>query len=166
MLNCATCGFKAPDSEHCRIFGHPINPQIDYCSQYNANPNECSVCGNPIVKHEILLEEDSKMLILCQSCIGTIGTCKTCHLGTVCAFEQDSSPTPQYVEKLVRRGNMTSVVRVPNIARIDITCKKGCSCFDLENGCIRQSNNFCEKYLLNKNLGHSIEIGNDKDVPI
>lgn len=151
--NCGDCAFKAHDSEHCRIFGHKVNPLLDYCSKHNANPQICSVCDNPIVENDIILIENNKMLILCQQCNAIIGTCATCAQSHYCDFESNPSPLPLMVQKKIRQGNKVAVINVPNIARIEITCKNGCECFSPENGCLRQTSQCCNNYILMQELG-------------
>lgn len=143
---CGSCAFKAPDNQHCRVFGHPINVDVDFCSKHNPNPNICTICGNPIVTGDIIVQSDDKIAIVCRQCNEMIGTCATCEIAQYCAFENDPSPIPQFVTKKIRQGNSVSVIRVPNIERIDRTCKNGCLCFDPENGCLRQSIHCCSKY--------------------
>ena len=86
---------------------------------------------------------DDKGNTYCDKCFAKLSTCANCEQNVNCTF--DASPdTPKMIQKREIVGNMQAVTNVRNPDIVEKTCKKGCSCFNEENGCMRDFN-CCDK---------------------
>ena len=106
------------------------------CPLYMSHYDVCAFCGQPILEPGVIDSESG--LLFCKNCGHKLGTCATCL----------TSPVPKMVQQTVRQGNMVSSFPAKNPNRIEITCKKGCRCFDDEKGCLREFStcqNWCVK---------------------
>jgi hypothetical protein len=121
-------------NNHCVRLDLPTDEKCK-CPLYMPSYETCDMCGQPVLAKGVH-DLDYKMF-LCQDCAHKIRTCETCLTVSQCAFQTDPSPVPQTIQQTVRQGNMTATMPVKNPSRIEITCKKGCPCFDTENGCLR-----------------------------
>lgn len=113
------------------------------CPLYKTSYEVCAVCGQPILEGGVM-EEDK---VFCNNCGHQLGKCATCVNSAQCAFETDPSPVPKVIQRTVRQGNMASTFPARNPSRVEITCKKGCCCFDEEKGCMREFS-FCDRWKL------------------
>lgn len=139
---CETCAILNPKLLKCQLFGHQVNPKEDYCSKHTESLLTCGFCGGAMDKEHSILQfkNDTYVRTVCERCNSLTGTCQLCKHGGKCLFETDPSPLPKVVEKVFRQGPMTTVTQIRNPERIEITCKKGCPCYDPENECLKQFN--------------------------
>lgn len=137
---CRTCAILDPKLQKCRMFGHDVNPATDFCSKHDTELLTCELCGNLMPRKNAILcvRKGAPNRLLCEACMSRLGTCQTCKSGNICSFETDPSPLPKVIQKQVRQGNMTAITQVRNPERIEITCKKGCPCYDPELECLKQ----------------------------
>lgn len=138
---CKTCGFLAPSQPLCLLTKRQVEPESDYCSDHRKQVFHCYFCNNITLKPII-----SNNQYLCQRCYEALGTCGGCIHSTQCDFETNPSDIPKLVQAQVRQGNAIVLKTVPNPKRTEITCAKGCVCFDPDFGCLRQT---AEKYCVN-----------------
>ena len=152
MLNkrtCGECALRQQTGGVCPLFNKAVSADEGGCPSFTGTQIFCELChnliigtGNALIDITIPGETHS----ICKQCQKLIGHCNTCRRASACAFETDPSDLPKVIQQQVRQGNMISVMTVKNPSRIDITCKKGCPCFDSEIGCLRESNNSCGNY--------------------
>ena len=109
------------------------------CPYYRVELQLCDYCGQPILKGGVY--ENGKLY--CDKCGHNLGTCQTCVSAQTCTFETDPSPVPKVIQQTVMKGNMRASMPVKNPSRIDITCKKGCACWNEEFGCLREVSGSC-----------------------
>ena len=107
-----------------------------HCPYYTIELQLCDFCGQPILRGGIF--DNGKLY--CQKCGEHLGKCPTCRHGENCFFETDPSPVPKVIQQTVMKGNMRASIPVKNPSRIAITCKNGCTCYNEENGCLREFN--------------------------
>lgn len=147
---CAACGLKVHVTGSdgiCGVFGHPIHLDDDSCSKFNENPHICAICHKVIIENEIieLYGDGSIKAIMCRDCNSTSGTCVMCANRGRCAFKDDPSPLPQFIEKTIQTAQGTFVGKILNLERITITCKK-CLCYNDEGFCNKESSHTCGNY--------------------
>jgi hypothetical protein len=149
IKTCGQCALKLHDTGACAVFHQNFPDDQIACPQYTKTLYTCKMCGASTIKPDIVIEkgEYNKTIcyMICQDCSSKSGTCATCNKQSVCTFQTDPSPIPQVINKEFRKGNIITVTQVINPARVDITCKKGCVCFDPEIGCLKQFNN-CKEW--------------------
>ena len=104
---------------------------------------QCETCGRP-TEQQILAPDGDIWHILCPNCAAQLNACAFCKKVNICTFETDPSPLPKMVQKQIRQGPMISVTTEMNPERIRQTCEKGCDCFDVNFGCMRQVH-YCER---------------------
>ena len=104
---------------------------------------QCETCGRP-TDQQILCPDGDIWHILCPNCASQLNSCSFCKKVNTCLFETDPSPLPKMIQKQIRQGPMISVTTEKNPARVDITCKKECDCFDPNFDCMRQFY-YCER---------------------
>lgn len=143
---CGSCALRTQDNKHCGITGLTIDPDKDFCSKHNAAPSVCEGCGDFIPTGQFLTQDkNNEYHIFCANCISALNTCSGCTNSEHCDFRENPSPLPFKVQRKIQQGPMIAVTEILNPERVEITCKKGCECFDTEKGCLRQ-NNWCEHY--------------------
>lgn len=144
---CGTCILPQYSGGTCPYFKQVMNKDDPACAKYTDTVITCELCGGVTTPAASYLDltNPSKPHRVCGNCKQYYGHCAVCKNSISCAFENDPSPLPKMVQHEVRQGNMISVTQIMNPSRIEITCKKGCACFDPENGCLRQ-NNTCGNY--------------------
>lgn len=137
---CRTCAILDPKLQKCRMFGHEVNPAVDFCSKHTTELVTCELCGGQIPKNQSIISvvQGKPNRLTCERCSHLYGTCHLCTNGVFCSFENDPSPLPKVIQKQVRQGNMTAITQVRNPERVEITCKKNCPCYDAEFECLRQ----------------------------
>lgn len=127
---------------NCKLLNKPVDKNCR-CPYFSTQELSCDLCGKLILSGGVY--ENGK--IFCDDCGHQLGNCVTCRQRSICTFETDPSPVPKVIQQTVRNGNMTSSFAVRNPNRVEITCKKGCVCWDEENGCLREFNS-CGKWNL------------------
>ena len=146
---CGECALKKLSNGACAVFHQTFPDDQPACPQYTKTLFTCKICGASTIKPDLVVEKGeygkTSCYTVCQDCSSKSGTCATCNRQSICSFQTDPSPIPQVVNKEFRQGNMITVTQVPNPARIEITCKKNCTCFDAEIGCLKQFNN-CKEW--------------------
>jgi hypothetical protein len=137
---CRTCAILDPKLQKCRMFGHQVEPAIDFCSKHTTELVTCELCGGQIPKRQSIISVTKGKVnrLVCERCSQLYGTCQLCKNNISCSFETDPSPLPKVIQKQIRQGNMITMTQVRNPERIEITCKKGCPCYDSEGDCARQ----------------------------
>ena len=146
--NCNTCGLLDPMQRVCQLFRIQVDPAADYCPKHVKREDiiTCEICGN-ITTNPMIDIYDSITTIMCKQCQVRANTCDMCIFGNECSFETDPSPLPKIVQKQIRQGPTITVSQVMNPERIEITCKKNCRCFSLEEGCGKQNSlHWCKNY--------------------
>ena len=141
---CRSCGFLDQANLMCGLTGSAVSdPSAEFCSKHNHNPLTCAIC-NRFAPPEatVIMENDD---VICFECYSHRGTCAICANAIGCEYETNPSPLPKVIQRTVQKGNMITVINVKNPTRIEETCKKGCSCFSEEFGCLRE-NNHCGAY--------------------
>jgi hypothetical protein len=149
---CGECVLRTNETQ-CNIFKRNINLSDRACPGFVGRDEvvTCAWCGTtfPTKQLTILISEGNQNQIICSNCASHTGTCATCLHGRECAFENDPSPLPKIVQKVVQQGPMKTVTQVKNPDRIAITCAKGCPCYDAENGCLPElDGHTCGNYTL------------------
>lgn len=118
---------------NCKLLNKPVDKNC-HCPYFATQELSCDFCGKLILSGGVY--ENGK--IFCDDCGHQLGNCVTCRQHSICTFETDPSPVPKVIQQTVRKGNMTSSFPVKNPNRVEITCKKGCACWDEQNGCLRE----------------------------
>lgn len=143
IKHCNTCALRT-SNETCGLGRYKVTPEADYCSHHQDNPVACEICHVILITPGIIdLQNDSPHLI-CGECLQKMKTCALCDFNKVCSFDSSTSGTPKTVKKVIQKGPMQAVVEVKNPDRIQETCKKDCSCWNEEYGCLRE-NGSCGK---------------------
>lgn len=143
---CKTCGLADLRQQRCKVTNLPIDPLKDFCSKHDNTTIYCETCHQQLIRDSVywVHDLDWNWHCHCIECVKTLSSCSFCKKARTCAFENDPSSLPRTIQKQIRQGNQIYITEVPNPARIDITCKNGCSCYDIEKGCLRE-NNYCER---------------------
>ena len=141
MRKCGGCFFFSNGAACGRISGYLTEADATGCPLYVSREGMslCDSCGQPILGLRIF--DQGK--ILCENCSNLYHTCRTCAHGNECPFETDPSPLPKQIVQQTRQGNMVMQQTIPNPARIDITCKTQCKCYNEEFGCCKQTLGCC-----------------------
>ena len=144
--SCFNCGYRALNPQECPVLGIPYGPTA--CPFHTKEITYCAICNQIIPGRNITFTQapDSSWKAICEKCLPTIGTCRTCSKGSTCDFETNPSPIPKAVQKTIQQGNQIMVVTVKSDERINETCAKNCECFDHETRTCRKENSYCEKY--------------------
>lgn len=133
---CKNCAYLLSNGA-CPIAGYSPDPNQPVCNSFSDTKYICKVCHNPIFHKQMVI--DDKGNTYCDKCFAKLSTCANCEQNVNCAF--DASPdTPKMIQKREIVGNMQAVTNVRNPDIVEKTCKKGCSCFNEENGCMRDFN--------------------------
>ena len=123
----------------------------DSCSHWISELPICDVCGQMFLPPATFVIEDNGLITtICHSCDAGRNKCPTCECGGYCDFQENKECTlPPTVQQTVRQGNMIMSRTVPNMARIEETCKKNCKCWnEEENCCSRGCFGTCGKYAM------------------
>ena len=135
-IECNACVFAADGK--CGRYDFPINKETDGCPGGRTElPKICSLCGQYIIDPGSL-DADKPEVILCDNCFNLRHKCPSCVEVTDCVFETDPSSIPKVVEQRIQQGPMLQIMQVKNPARIEVTCKTKCKCWDEEYGCMRE----------------------------
>ena len=145
IKTCGECALR--QNGICAIFQEAVESAQSACVKFTSELHTCELCGNVILPGHRLIDITipNERHSVCASCKKTFGHCASCKQRSNCLFETDSSSLPKFIQKEFRQGNMTQIMTVKNPSRIEITCKKGCPCFDPEFGCLKE-NNTCGNY--------------------
>ena len=123
-----------------------------YCSHWVSELPICDICGQVFLPPAtFVMEEGSQAItVICHNCDQHRGKCLTCECDGYCDFKENTKcALPQTIQQTVRQGNMIMSRTVPNMARIEETCKKNCKCWDTERGCCsRGCFGTCGKYIM------------------
>ena len=124
----------------------------DSCSHWISELPICDICGQMFLPPATFVMEEGKdsIITICPSCDAGRNKCPTCECGGYCDFKENKECTlPPAVQQTVRQGNMIMSRTVPNMARIEETCKKNCKCWnEEENCCSRGCFGICGKYVM------------------
>lgn len=148
IQNCKTCALLVSKGNDriCGLGRYKVEPEADYCSHHQTTRVTCEICGSILLSPGILDLVDDTPHTICPQCLSLLGTCNLCDHAKVCAFESSPSTLPKTVHKTIQRGPMQATVEIMNPDRIQETCKKDCTCWDDECGCLRtQSGQTCGK---------------------
>jgi hypothetical protein len=121
----------------------------DSCSHWISELPICDVCGQVFLPPATFVIEDNGLItVICPNCDQHRGRCPTCECGGYCDFKENTECTlPVMIQQTMRQGNMVMSRTVPNLARVEETCKKNCKCWDVEQGCCsRGCFGTCGKY--------------------
>ena len=145
MRTCGQCALRQKCI--CPIFNMAVEANEPGCPSFTPEILTCELCGGVIVGKNGLLDvtNPERSHLICRNCKQTLGHCQSCYRAKLCDFETNPSTVPKVVQKEFRQGNMVQIMTVKNPSRIEITCKKGCPCFDPEIGCLRERNT-CGNY--------------------
>ena len=142
MIKCARCGYLRDGQ--CTVFKEPRIPSANACPAYSHYFEECHNCGQPTIPASLTLNHET-LKGYCPQCALTLYHCPTCAAGQSCEFETNPSPTPKYIQKQVRQGNVIATIQEKNPSRVAELCKN-CPCWnDKENACCKE-NNYCNKW--------------------
>lgn len=149
---CENCLLYSKEYQCCIRTKTPVVP-TDYCSYFTSEIIKCDVCGRAIVTPvTYYTEEDNEAItILCFSCTAGRNQCQTCKCGGYCDFKENKEcQLPPMIQQTMRQGNMIISRTVPNMARVEETCKKNCKCYNSELNCCSRGNfstcgNYCMK---------------------
>lgn len=142
---CGNCVLHQRNQGNCPILKQTIPADKPACPIFVREVFVCDICGNEFIQTPIIVMNEDTPKILCPDCGNNISGCRTCKERNSCLFETDPSPLPKMVMQQIRQGNMVMQTQTKNPARIDTTCKKGCSCFSQDFGCLKEWG-FCEKH--------------------
>ena len=148
--NCGRCALPGLNNGKCPIFQKPMEWDEPGCLLFQIELITCETCGNPILPVEnAIYRADSKgdYHLLCDKCIAALRTCAGCENAKSCAFENDPSPTPKYIQRQFQQGNQIITTTVKNETRVIECCEGKCPCFDSEGKYCRRENNWCENLI-------------------
>lgn len=147
---CKTCGLLDVVQNVCRLYKKIVNPEADYCSEYNENPQACDYCQRYVPNEALnIVFNGDKTHFMCPRCASAINTCNFCEELNYCDFETNPSSVPKIIKQEIRQGNFISVQTVKNIERIRLTCQNGCKCWSEDFGCMKEfgyCDNICSVY--------------------
>ena len=144
---CGTCALYDPNTSTCPVLRMQVDPNEDFCSKHVSKVHICEACGRIDLKPILVPEGSAENTIyhtLCHNCLPNLNTCSFCQNWDTCPFETDPSPLPKTIQQQTQNGPVITVTTVKNPSRVEITCAKGCPCYDPENDCMKQFN-YCER---------------------
>lgn len=149
---CENCLLHSKEYQCCIRTKTPVVP-TDYCSYFASEIIKCDVCGRAIVTPATYYTEENNeaITILCSSCMVARNQCQTCEYGSYCDFNENKEcQLPPMIQQTKRQGNMIMSRTVPNMARVEETCKKNCKCYNSELNCCSRGNfGTCGNYCMN-----------------
>lgn len=152
FYKCETCAasqlnLKASTGRVCLKYKKEVY-DTDFCSDHLNHAYNCERCGQPICSHPTIYWVDEKTsMLLCETCNNNIGKCQTCIQSERCAFEEDKSSTPKIVHQQIRQGAFVSVIQTKNPKLVEITCQRGCPCWDQNSStCLKKLDGVCQQY--------------------
>ena len=157
---CWDCGLFSKEQHTC-LRTKTTTLSTDSCSHFIEQLPICDMCGQKFLPPiNYLMEPNARPITLCVNCLKTISTCNTCSTNGYCDFQQNEEcPLPVFVERVVQQGPMVMRETVPNLARIEHTCKKNCKCWNHELNCCNRGVAFtCDEYTMKINLEEFNEV--------
>jgi hypothetical protein len=146
QTKCGQCALRSPDNQTCKLHGTPIRSFQNSCPEGVKQLEHCDLCGAEIFpKGMIISYVNGKVHTICQNCNNLWNTCQTCGQRHICSFETSPIDLPKQIQQQYQTAQGYVVTTIRNPERIRETCEKGCSCFDKEFGCSRESN-YCSLY--------------------
>lgn len=142
MIKCARCAYLRDGQ--CLIFNTPRIPSSNACPAYSHYLENCCKCGQPSLPASLTLNYES-LKGYCAQCAQFLYQCPTCATSNNCEFESNPSPTPKYISKQIRQGNVFMTIQEKNPSRVAELCKNCCCWNDKENSCCKE-NNYCERW--------------------
>jgi hypothetical protein len=150
---CYDCALFSKEHHAC-LRTRMAAQSTDHCSHWIAELPVCSLCGRQFMPPATIYYEsiESEPLTLCNDCYNHRGHCKTCTAANYCDFKENTTcQLPPMVQQTMRQGNMIMTRTVPNMARVEETCKKNCKCYDATNNCCARGNfGTCANYDMRK----------------
>ena len=152
---CETCRLYSKEHGGC-VRTKTLSQPTDSCSHWIDELPVCDVCGQYFIPPITVYYEsaDATPLLICPNCAVNRGHCKTCVSGGYCDFQENHTVTePPMIQQTARQGNMIMTKTVPNPARIELTCKKNCKCYNAEfNLCSRGNFDTCGNYDMKRKM--------------
>jgi hypothetical protein len=142
---CGDCAYLRLGGGICVLENEQIPATEIACRKFRKNIDPCDLCGRYSKTPLIRDITDEPILSVCDECLSKYNTCITCKETTHCEFDTNPSPTPKFVRREIRNGNMITVTQIRNPDRIRELCQGKCSCFDEKVGCLRE-NKSCGKW--------------------
>ena len=139
---CYDCALFSKEHHACLRTKAP-ELSTNHCSHFVAELPTCGVCGQMFLPPATLMMEEGKndILVLCPQCVQGRNKCVTCQHGKYCDFKENTECTlPPMIQQTLRQENMIMSRTVPNMARVEETCKKNCKCYDAERNCCSRGN--------------------------
>ena len=146
ITTCHQCAYskdKTGANSLCVLLGKNVQLDSPSCGEFYRIKYNCTSCGKQIYHKEVLFYNDKPF---CKECAAKFGSCAHCKFSGNCAFEEDPNPIPKLIQQQVRVPQGIAVTTVMNPKRIEITCQKGCSCFDKENKECNRNYKLCSDY--------------------
>lgn len=127
MKKCNSCGLRSLQGGKCPVFNSDMRDK-EGCPAYTAVVPICELCGSPIIGKSIIeLDKLGNPHEICGQCFSQC-QCLTCAHSD-CAFENDKSCNiPTYIVIQKRQGPAIMQTQVPNLKRIEATCRN-CPCY-------------------------------------
>lgn len=157
---CYNCALFSKEHHACLRTRTPTL-STDSCSHWVSELSICDICGQMFLPPAtFVMEEGSQAItVICPNCDQHRGKCPTCECSGYCDFRENKECTlPIMIRQTMRQDNMVISRTVPNLARVEETCKKNCKCWDAEQGCCsRGCFGTCGKYIMK---GRKMDEGN------
>lgn len=148
---CYDCALFSKEHHACLRTRTPVL-STDSCSHWVSELPVCDICGQMFLPPAtFVMEEGSQAItVICHNCDQHRGKCPTCECGGYCDFKENKECTlPIMIQQTMRQDNMVISRTVPNLARVEETCKKNCKCWNAEQGCCsRGCFGTCGKYIM------------------
>lgn len=145
---CENCVLRKNAEGICPIF-HKNTEGEAGCPYFSSDFVPCDICGGHIMSTAILeVDKDGAVHQMCQNC-AQLPLCATCINKDKCAFQTDTScAAPHMITTQERRGNVVLQTQKINPERVNMTCAKGCICYQ-DNHCLKNDGVGCNNYKTN-----------------
>ena len=147
--NCGRCSLPGLNGGVCPVFQKPMEWDESGCPIFQTDVTLCELCGQPVIPtaNAILYLTEGGYHSLCGGCSKKISTCVGCQKSASCAFENDPSPIPKYIQRQFQQGKQVVIATVKNEERVKMFCEGKCQCFEeINKKCCREEN-WCANYL-------------------
>lgn len=142
---CNTCRFLDPSQQRCLLSGLTQTADKDYCSKYEENPEECTLCHKLIPKDYITFTEKGEAL--CSTCANSLLACIHCVNGDKCGFLANPDPMPKFINKTIQQNGVIIQTQIKNPEREEKFCHS-CRCWIEEyGGCMKIFGIGCENFV-------------------
>ena len=141
---CGQCALPSLKNGICPVFNQVPNLTHAACPMFEREIIRCGVCNSAIIPSESAIIMDNSTTYICDNCRLALSSCVGCKNGQSCAFENDPSPTPKYIQRQFQQGNQIIITTVKNETRVIECCEGKCPCFDSEGKYCRRENNWCK----------------------